>query len=368
MTKMSVVSIKCPNCGGELVFEPSSQNYVCPYCNSSFTQAELDRMLEQSGHGEDRKEAETQTGPDAGGRPETEYSDSQPGEGNLYSCPSCGAQIVTDETTAATFCYYCHNPVVLEGRISGAYLPDRIIPFKISREEAVSRFLSYVGKKKYVPKAFFNEQQIEKLSGVYYPYWVYDTDVEGELTANGTRIKTWRVGDTEYTQTSIYDVRRQGVVAVDQLTRNALKKTAGELVENVQPYTMTDLTKFSMGYLSGFMAEKRDIEKDALSAGLRDEAGKYAKKLLEGSASEYTTLKVKDARYMPSREQYSYVLLPVWVLTYRSLAGKFYYYAMNGQTGTVAGELPIDMRKLVIHCLILGLVIILLALAASWYF
>ena len=340
---MSVFSIKCPNCGGELVFEPSSQNYVCPYCNSSFSQAELDRMLEQSGHGKEQ-------------------------EGNLYSCPSCGAQIVTDETTAATFCYYCHNPVVLEGRISGAYLPDRIIPFKISREEAVSRFLSYVGKKKYVPKAFFNKEQIDKLSGVYYPYWVFDTDVEGELTANGTRIKTWRVGDTEYTQTSIYDVRRQGMISIDQLTRNALKKTAGELVENVQPYTMADLTKFSMGYLSGFMAEKRDIEKDALSAGLRDEAGKYAKRLLEGSASEYTTLKVKDARYMPSREQYSYVLLPVWVLTYRSLAGKFYYYAMNGQTGTIAGELPIDMRKLVIHCLILGLVIILLALAASWYF
>ena len=366
---MSVITIKCPNCGGELVFEPSSGNYKCPYCGSSFTQQEMDEILAA-------QEQDTEKQDESGGGQEGEAAqendsisreDETAGEGVVYSCPSCGAQIVTDETTAATFCYFCHNPVVLEGRISGAYLPDKIIPFRIGRKEAVTKFLSYVGKKKYVPKAFFNEQQIEKLTGIYYPYWVYDTKIDGDLLANGTKIRTWRMGDTEYTETSVYDVRRNGTVTVNNLMRNALKKTTGELVEQVQPYEMQDMKAFSMGYLSGFMAEKRDQEKDAFAAGLREEAGKYAGSLLQQSAGGYTTLKVKDARYTPTSENYTYALLPVWVLTYRTLAGKFYYYAMNGQTGTVAGELPIDRKKLLIHSVILGLILMAAAIIAGYF-
>ena len=41
---MAVVSFKCPNCDGELIFDPSTQNYKCEYCNSLFSQAELDAM------------------------------------------------------------------------------------------------------------------------------------------------------------------------------------------------------------------------------------------------------------------------------------------------------------------------------------
>ena len=41
---MEVVSFKCPNCGGELVFDPNTQNYSCPYCNSEFSQEQIDTM------------------------------------------------------------------------------------------------------------------------------------------------------------------------------------------------------------------------------------------------------------------------------------------------------------------------------------
>lgn len=73
------------------------------------------------------------------------------GDAAVYSCPSCGAEIVTDPTTAATFCYYCHNPVVLLGRLSGRYLPDKVIPFAVDREKAVESFLKYVHSRRYVP-------------------------------------------------------------------------------------------------------------------------------------------------------------------------------------------------------------------------
>ena len=110
---MGVITYKCPNCDGGLVFDPSSQKYHCEFCLSNFTQEELEEL-----------DQEYSQGPDHGREPE--YSQDQEHSQNqehsqavLYNCPSCGAQIVTDETTAATFCYYCHNPVVLSGRLSG---------------------------------------------------------------------------------------------------------------------------------------------------------------------------------------------------------------------------------------------------------
>lgn len=97
----------------------------------------------------------------------------------LYTCPSCGAEIVTDETTAATFCYYCHNPVILSGRLSGEFHPDYVIPFAMEKKRAVEIFEQWMKKKRFVPKAFYSEDQIEKISGVYFPYMLYSCRAEG---------------------------------------------------------------------------------------------------------------------------------------------------------------------------------------------
>ena len=119
---MAVVSFKCPNCGGELVFDPNTQSYSCPYCNSEFSQEQIDTMQKENQPSQETSEA----------------ADSAKGqeEAAVYVCPSCGAEIVTDPTTAATECYYCHTPVVLSGRVSGEYLPQQIIPFAIDRKKA----------------------------------------------------------------------------------------------------------------------------------------------------------------------------------------------------------------------------------------
>lgn len=171
---MAIISFKCPNCGGELIFDPATQKYKCEYCNSLFTQEELDAMKPMQGGEPDAVAQEQEGGERADETAAAEQTagerESEPeGEAVYYSCPSCGAEIVTDATTAATFCYYCHNPVVLGKRLEGTYLPNKIIPFEISREEAEKKFLDFVGKKKYVPKAFFDKKQIESMTGVYFP-------------------------------------------------------------------------------------------------------------------------------------------------------------------------------------------------------
>ena len=254
-------------------------------------------------------------------------------------------EIITDATTAATFCYYCHNPVILGGRLSGEFLPDKIIPFEITKEEAVKKFLEYVGKKKFIPKAFFSKKQIESLTGVYFPYWNYSADVENMMQGEARNVRSWITGNIRYTETKHYHVSRQGVVSLTNLTENALQKANAELARGVMPYHFEKMQDFNMGYLSGFMAEKRDIEKDGLTKSMQGLAKNYADKMMRDTI-KYDYVNIDNSKMGFKEEKWAYCLLPVWTITYKGKNGKIYYYSMNGQTGEVCGELPVDRKKL----------------------
>lgn len=323
---MSAISLKCPNCDGELIFDPGTQKYKCEYCNSLFLEEEIRPAEAESVESEAAAKSEAEAG-------------------ILYTCPSCGAEIVTDATTAASFCYYCHNPVILKGRLEGAFLPDQIIPFSIDKETAKREFLQFFQKRKFIPKAFFQKNQMEHLSGVYFPYWVYRVSMKGRITAKGTNVRVWRGGDLEYTETSFYEIEREGDIELKDLTKSALKKANSVLGEGILPYRMEEAKAFSPGYLSGFLAEKRDIEKIEIQNGIQGETEQYAQKMLRESIRGYQTVTGVRSGFASKREQYAYTLFPIWTLTYRGRDDKIYYYSMNGQTGKVCGKLPIDYKK-----------------------
>lgn len=359
---MEVITHKCPNCGGPLTFEPSDQQFHCPYCLSIFTEEEVTAFEEQqkarlpkdetatagsaSGVASD---SEATSGP--GGETSATTDDGQTGEATmeLYLCPSCGAEIVTDATTAATYCYYCHNPVVLQGRLSGKFLPDKVLPFAVTKDEAVSKFLDWSQKKWFVPRDFFNEAQVEKLTGVYFPYWNVNAEAEGGLNGTGTSIRIWIVGDIEYTETKQYSVRRAGRFKFRDLVKNALSKnTQQKMVESVQPFQLERAVTFKDQYLSGFQAEKRDIEYESLEADVEKELKGYATTLLRNTVGSFSTF-VPNSSHLEMRDQQKeYLMLPVWLVTYKAddASKKTFYYAMNGQTGKVAGILPISYKKL----------------------
>ena len=152
-------------------------------------------------------------------------------------------------------------------------MPDFVLPFKISKEQAIEKFLSFARKKRFIPKDFFEKNQVQKMTGVYFPYWIYGGDFETDYIAHGRKVRVWQTGDVEYTETSIYDVRREGEVRVDGLSRNALNKADRDLIECVQPYRLEEMQPFSMGYLSGFQAEKRDIEQAQIAPELKKRTG-----------------------------------------------------------------------------------------------
>ncbi|WP_369673341.1 TFIIB-type zinc ribbon-containing protein [Enterococcus faecium] len=372
---MDVLTHKCPNCGGPLTFDPKDQKFHCEYCLNIYTEEEVSqyeqkqkeaRMAGEESKEEpsptedftftaqeqlaDMNEAERKAVDEAGGFSDTaDESADNTAAMDLFLCPNCGAEIVTDATTAATYCYYCHNPVVLSGRLSGEFLPNKVLPFAVVKEEAINRFLAWTKKKWFVPKAFFNKDQIDKLTGVYFPYWATDAEVDGAMQANGTVIRIWRIGDIEYTETKQFAVSRAGKLSFKELVKNALSKnTQQKMVEGVQPFPLDKAIDFKSQYLAGFQAEKRDIEYEAIKSQIQSELKDYSEKLLKDTANGYTTLTSVRTSASITNEVNNYVLLPVWLVTYRSndSSKKVYYYAMNGQTGKVSGVLPISQKKL----------------------
>ena len=333
---MSVITYKCPNCGGDLQFNPEGQNFKCEYCLSEFTEEELENLPSS--------------------------------QAVIYSCPNCGAEIITDETTAATTCYYCHNPIVMAGRLSGKDEPDWVIPFAIDRGKAEEIFTSWMKKKRFLPDSFFAESQVEKISGIYFPYLLYNCMADGKMTAQCSRVRTWTTGNIQYTETEQFEVERQGRVEVSNLTRNALKKADKLLVESVLPFNMEALKKFRMAYLSGFAAEKKDMERGDFEAEVKQEVDSYVRNSLRNSFTGYTSVAVEETNTKLSEEVWKYALLPVWTFVYQDKArNKMYYCALNGQTGKTCGKLSVDNKKLVCFFLEIFIPLFLMFLAAGYF-
>lgn len=381
---MNIFTYKCPNCNAPLVFEPKDQKFHCDYCLGKFTEAEVtahEKKQRESGLSAteteapsigDDQESQASKSRDESVKENTNGTSTQGDEVTveLFLCPSCGAEIVTEVTTAATYCYYCHNPVVLANRLSGMFLPESLLPFTIEREAAIDTFLAWTRKKWFIPKAFFNKQQINKMTGVYFPYWVIDTEVDGQLNAIGTSIRVWRAGNIEYKETKKFAVTRSGQISFKELIKNALSKNMQQkMVEAVQPFLLAKAIPFKSQYLAGFQAEKRDIEYEEIRQTVEKELQSYAKSILTDTASGYTSLSKVQADISLRNEQNRYMLLPVWIITYRSndRSKKVYYYAMNGQTGKVSGVLPMSYKRLSIFTSGLFLLLLILFLLGGYF-
>ncbi len=329
------ILFKCPACGGNLEFDPGEGRFVCGYCGATYDEAEL---REQS----ERREREAQARENSG----SSFRE--------YHCSNCGAEIVVGDTTAATRCYYCHSPVVMSDRVSDEYRPDSVIPFQIDQEEARKRFDEYIRKKHFVDRRFFSAAQLEDFSGVYYPYWLGDVEGDASFSGEGKTVSTMTVKNTLITTTRYYQLERAGRLSFRNMVRKALKKADRQLSDGIHPYDQAQMEPFASGYLSGFMAEKRDVEQAEAEKDILEETEGYVEKLLTEN-SGLTGVKGKTS-YTPDQVRMKYTLLPAWVLTYsHDVQKKVYYYMMNGQSGKVCGKLPLNVPKLLIFSGLLGL-------------
>lgn len=324
---MSTQTYKCSSCGGSLVFDPENGNFKCEYCLSTFDEKTIEK--ENVFKNED----------------DTEYNAKD--DMTVYTCPSCGANLILSSKDIITNCYYCHTTVVMTEKASGDFKPDFLVPFSISKEKARDIFLDWAGKKKFIPNDFLSKKQIENLTGVYFPYFITDCEVSAAMQAKAENVRVWRVGDTEYTERSYFNINRSGDIGFPNILKNALTDENKNISDSVAPFDMSEAIDFSSAYLLGFQAQKRDIDKKYAEDKVKSDLNEYSKRVLMNSINGYssvTTISVKT--YIKSMDS-KYVLFPVWVLTYKDKKTKrIYTFALNGQNGKIFGELPADKKKL----------------------
>lgn len=330
---MATLTYKCPNCDGGLIFDPKTQKFQCEYCASYFTTQDLENLTPDA--------AKTTTR-----QPENAEQTAAGGDAlAVYSCPSCGAEIVTSETTAATICFYCHNPVVLSGRLDGNLTPNQVLPFVLKRDEAEKKFREWCGEKKFLQNGFTSSGQLEKLTGVYFPFWVVDSAGETSINADGTKVRIWRSGDTEYTETKIFRIERAGGFTLRDMPFAGIDREDVKLANGVFPFEFDKAIPFDMRYLMGFQAEKRALESAQCREAFESMARDSLENMLEETMIGFATVTGKQTTLDVHNENWRYTLLPVWAMTYH-WHGKKYFFALNGQTGKVCGKLPLSIKKL----------------------
>ncbi len=349
---MEALSYKCINCGGPLQYDPKKLKFACEYCGSDFTEDELAKhfgKLDEKLNEESKPE------------PEKTESDDEFGEAALYVCQSCGAEVIAETNTAATFCVYCHNPIVLSNRLAGSFKPNLVIPFKISEKDAKQKFYDFCGKKKFLPNDFLSDAQLDMMKGVYYPYWLINSLKDGGVHATAERRRTWREGDYEYEEKKIYKVTRYGTIDFKHFPHSALKTADDKkALKYVNPFDDDEARPFTMSYLSGFLAEKRDLERNDAQHDVDQELSKYAEKIYKESIKDYDSVTIDSMDLKTLNESWEYALMPVWLMTFK-YKDKDYMYAMNGQTGKTYGELPVSAAKLGIFAAVM-LVVVFIAM------
>lgn len=319
----TLLEYECPSCGGTVAFDAQLQKIKCPYCESIF---ELDQVKPKV-----EKEA---SAPPVG---DPNWSE----QVNSYICQSCGGEILCDANTAATSCPYCESPVVLNGRLEGALRPDLVIPFKLDKQAAKAALLKHISGKILLPKCFKSENRIEQLQGVYVPFWLYDASSEGEARYHATRVRTWSDSNYTYTQTRHFAVHRAGGMSFEAIPVDGSTKMADDLMESIEPYDLSEAVDFETAYLAGYLADKYDLDQEATKERAYERIRYSTRQALRDTVSGYDTVTEQGADVQVDAGRVRYALLPVWMLssTYR---GQRYIFAMNGQTGKMVGDLPMD--------------------------
>lgn len=336
---MSVLQeYKCPCCGGAVEFDSSIQKMKCPYCDSEFS---IEALKNQEA---DAAAANTQDEMSWDCNAGQQWSDGETAGMRVYSCKSCGGDIVADETTGATHCPYCGNPVVMTGQFSGMLKPDCVIPFKLDKKAAKAALLKHVTSKRFVPKIFKDSNHIDEIKGVYVPFWLFDADSFADVDFTATKTHVWSDSSYDYLETSYFKVRRGGDVSFVNVPVDGSTKMPDELMESIEPFNFNEAVDFQTAYLSGYLADKYDVDDKQSIERANERIKKSTEQAFAKTVQGYSSVTVNSSCVKLSNGKVKYALLPVWILN-TSCNGKNYVFAMNGQTGKLVGDLPEDKAK-----------------------
>lgn len=328
----NVTNYQCPACTGPLHFEEHTGRLECEYCGGTFGVEEIEKLF-----AEKNARAETAAAPDPEWGEDAAHM-------RAYSCPSCGAELICDDTTAATACPYCGNPTVIPGQFGGTKRPDYVIPFKVGKEQAVEALKQHYRGKFLLPKAFASENHLDEVKGIYVPFWLYDCRAEVRAEFAMTRSHTVTTRDERIVTTEHYEALRSGRVEFRRVPVDGASKMPDGHMDAVEPFDYEELKPFSMAYLPGFLADKYDVDAQDCAQRAEERCRNSAISAMGDTIRGYDTCSVRNAQVRFQDRQTHYALMPVWLLS-TCWKEKKYLFAMNGQTGRFVGDLPISWVK-----------------------
>lgn len=329
---------RCPCCGSALTFGSKSQQLECASCGNTFPLEAVQDYQQAQAETAAGEEMQWQTSG------QTAFSPEENSHLRAFRCQNCGAEILEDENTAATECIYCGSPSILPGVLSGAYRPETVLPFQKSKKEAQDALRNHCKKKRLLPRGFMTNNQIEKITGVYVPFWLFQADADADCTYNATRVSVSRQGSYEVTRTSHYLVRRGGDMRFDQVPVDGSSKMADDLMESIEPFDAQEAQPFHVGYLSGYQAQRYDVDAQASEPRANERIRQSVAATMRSTVIGYATVTPANTQIQLRQGQVRQVLMPVWLLNTR-WKDQTYTFAMNGQTGRFVGDLPVDKGK-----------------------
>ncbi len=355
----AILEYKCPCCCGPLQFDTDSQKMKCPYCDNEFDAETLKAN-------DDILKEEKPDMMDWSSQPGNEWMQGELDGQKVYLCKSCGGQIICDDTTGATDCPYCGSPVVLVGQFAGDKRPDLIIPFKLDKEAAKAGFKQHLQKKRLLPKQFRKDSYIDEIKGVYVPFWLFGAEADAQAYYHATKVTCWSDSHYNYTKTSHFRLFRSGSLSFDRVPVDGSSKMADDLMESIEPYYAQDEVPFQTAYLSGYIADKYDVDSDASISRANDRIKKSTLDQMATTATGYTTVTPENASVQFKNSSVRYALYPVWLLTAK-WNGEIYNFAMNGQTGKFVGNLPMDKGAYWRWTGLIALIATIIAFGVSWF-
>ena len=331
-----ITNYQCPACTGPLRFDEQSGKLLCDYCESSFTVQEVEDLFRDK-NAQAEQQLEKNADQSSGWGEDAEKM-------RAYNCPSCGAELICEETTAATSCPYCGNPTIIPGQFGGTKKPARIIPFKVTKEQAIAALKKHYQGKPLLPKSFSEENHLQEIKGVYVPFWLFDGVVHADVTYKATRSHTHTTDKERVITTDHYEVWRKGSLSFRDVPADGSTKMPDAHMDAIEPFDYSELKPFSLSYLPGFLADKYDVSSDQCAARVEERCRNSALDAMSDTIVGYESCMPLREDVQVQCEDTEYALLPVWLLSTR-WKDKTYLFAMNGQTGKLIGDLPISWTR-----------------------
>ena len=334
---MALQEYKCPCCGGAIAFDSNLQKLKCPYCDTEFEVESL-RGYDEDLKNEGKDDLEWHN--DAKSQWTADDNDAL----RSYICHSCGGEIVTDATTAATECPFCGSPVVMMNQLKGDLKPDYVIPFKLDKKAAVEGLSRHLKNKFLLPKIFKSSNHIDEVKGIYVPFWLFDADADADIRYRATKTRMWSDSKYNYTQTSYFSVYRAGSIGYDHVPVDGSSRMPDDLMESVEPFDFSQAVDFQTAYLAGYLAERYDVDDKASVERANTRVKSSTEDAFLKTVQGYSTVTPEATNVRLRNGRTSYALYPVWILntTYKD---QKYIFAMNGQSGKFVGDLPVDWGK-----------------------